>query len=72
MSQLGETGAEGPNDAESPLLQVRREKLQSLRDKGIDPYPHTYDRSHTSAEAASLFEAEESEHGEGHRTGPSP
>ena len=70
MSQLGGTGAKGPNDTESPLLQVRREKLQGLRDRGIDPYPHTYDRSHTSAEAASLFEAEESEHGEGHRAGP--
>ena len=70
MSELGGTGPEAPQDAESPLLRVRREKLQSLRDRGIDPYPHTYDRSHTSAEAASLFEAEESEHGEGHRTGP--
>ena len=70
MSELGGTGPEAPQDAESPLLRVRREKLQSLRDRGIDPYPHTYDRTHTSAEAASLFEAEESEHGEGHRTGP--
>ena len=70
MSELGGTGPEAPQDAESPLLRVRREKLQSLRDRGIDPYPHTYDRSHTSAEAASLFKAEESEHGEGHRTAP--
>ena len=70
MPDLGGTGAESPRDAESPLLQVRREKLQSLRDRGIDPYPHTYDRSHTSAGAAALFEAEEREHGEGHRAGP--
>ena len=70
MPELGETGAASPQDAESPLLRVRRDKLQSLRDRGIDPYPHTYDRSHTSAEAASLFEAEEKEHGEGHRTAP--
>ena len=70
MPELGETGAASPQDAESPLLRVRRDKLQSLRERGIDPYPHTYDRSHTSAEAASLFEAEEKEHGEGHRTAP--
>ena len=70
MAEFGGTGAESPQDAGSPLLQVRRDKLQSLRDRGIDPYPHTYKRSHTSAEAASLFEAEESEHGEGHRAGP--
>ncbi len=70
MAELGGTGAASPQDAENPLLQVRREKLQSLRDRGIDPYPHTYERSHTSVEAASLFEAEESEHGEGHRAGP--
>ena len=70
MPELGETGAASPQDAESPLLRVRREKLQSLRARGIDPYPHTYDRSHTSAEAASLFEAGETEQGEGHRTEP--
>ena len=70
MSEPGGTGAEESRDGESPLLQVRRDKLQGLRDRGIDPYPHTYDRSHTSAEAVSLFEAEEREHGEGWRTGP--
>ena len=70
MPEPGETGAASPGDADSPLLRVRREKLQNLRDRGIEPYPHAYDRTHTSAEAASLFEAEESEHGEGHRTAP--
>ena len=70
MPELDEPGAASPQDAESPLLRVRRDKLQSLRDRGIDPYPHTYDRSHTSAAAASLFEAGETEHGEGYRTGP--
>ncbi len=68
MSEPGGTGAEESRDAESPLLQVRRDKLQSLRDRGLDPYPHAYDRTHTSAEAVSLFEAEELEHGEGRRT----
>ncbi len=70
MPEPGGAGADSPQDADSPLLQVRREKLRSLRDRGIDPYPHAYDRSHTSAGAAALFEAGESEHGEGHRTGP--
>ena len=55
---------------ESQLLRIRREKLQNLRGRGIDPYPHAYDRTHTSAEAVALFESGERERGEGHRTAP--
>jgi len=32
------------------LVAQRLEKLQLLRDAGIEPYPHRYDRTHTSAE----------------------
>lgn len=43
------------------LFQVRLEKLDRLRSKGIDPYPRNYDRSHLTREAIALFESEESE-----------
>ena len=46
------------------LFQVRLEKLERLRSKGIDPYPRNYDRSHLAKEAIALFESEESEDGE--------
>ena len=58
------SGPENPDSEQEPdsvqdenyLLGVRRQKLQNLRDRGIDPYPHSYDRSHTTAEALALFE----------------
>ena len=37
------------------LLQARREKLERLRELGIDPYPPRYHRTHTAAEAVSRF-----------------
>ena len=51
---------------ESQLLKVRRDKLERLRAAGIDPYPHTYDRTHTTKQATDLFESEEA--GDDHRT----
>ncbi|MCI0769856.1 MAG: lysine--tRNA ligase [Chloroflexi bacterium] len=36
--------------------EARRAKLQRLREKGVDPYPHRFDRSHTIAEARRLGE----------------
>ena len=42
------------------LFQVRLEKLDRLRSKGIDPYPRNYDRSHMAKDALALFESEES------------
>jgi lysyl-tRNA synthetase, class II len=40
------------------LIQVRREKLDALRQAGRDPYKHvTFDRSHSSAEVSGSFEA---------------
>jgi lysyl-tRNA synthetase class 2 len=44
------------------------EKLERLRAKGIEPYPHRYDRTHTSKEAASYLESEESRQGDDART----
>lgn len=37
----------------------RRQKLQALRSKGIEPYQSRFDRTHSSAEAIRLFEQAE-------------
>ncbi|MEA1958467.1 MAG: lysine--tRNA ligase [Chloroflexota bacterium] len=39
------------------ITRQRREKLQRLREQGIDPYPPRYNRSHTTREAIALFES---------------
>ncbi|MEF9961384.1 MAG: lysine--tRNA ligase [Erysipelotrichaceae bacterium] len=41
--------------------QVRREKLDYLREKGIAPFGHRYDRSHLSGEINRLYEAKTKE-----------
>ncbi|MBN1862166.1 MAG: lysine--tRNA ligase [Dehalococcoidales bacterium] len=41
------------------IKQQRREKLERLRNQGVDPYPHRYQRSHTTAEARELLTREE-------------
>ena len=46
-------------EAKSDLLRVRLEKLERLRASGIEPYPHRYERTHTTAEAVSSFESAE-------------
>ena len=48
-------------DPENQSMQARLEKLRSLRANGIDPYPHRYDRTHTSDEALRLLERSEAE-----------
>jgi len=40
--------------AEDDLIAQRKEKLERLRSRGIDPYPHRFSPSHTAAEAAAL------------------
>ncbi len=39
------------------LLQERAEKLRRIRELGVDPYPHTYDVTHTAAEALEHFDS---------------
>ena len=39
------------------ITQQRLEKVQKLREQGINPYPNTYHRTHTAQEAKSLFES---------------
>lgn len=49
----------------SNLEQTRLEKLDRLRDQGIDPYPGRANRTHTSSQAIAAFEAiEKSEDGD--------
>ena len=43
-------------DSDNQLLKVRQQKLERLRAKGIDPYPHSYRRTHTTQQATSLYE----------------
>ena len=53
---------------ENELVAVRLQKLARLRAKGIDPYPHRFDRTHTSQQAISYFASEEERNGAGTRT----
>ncbi|HWC29757.1 MAG TPA: OB-fold nucleic acid binding domain-containing protein, partial [Dehalococcoidia bacterium] len=49
---------------EEELRRERLAKLQRLRDRGIDPYPPRFERTHTSTEARAAFEAIEGRDGE--------
>ena len=42
------------------IAQQRLEKLEKIRGLGINPYPHSYNRSHTIQEAVTLYEQIES------------
>lgn len=43
----------------SELQEIRRRKVDELREQGIEPYPTRAERTHTSTAAIALFEAEE-------------
>lgn len=43
----------------SDLQEIRRQKVDDLRELGVEPYPTRAERTHTNAEAIALFEAEE-------------
>ncbi|GAH58111.1 unnamed protein product, partial [marine sediment metagenome] len=43
------------------IAQQRREKLNRIRARGINPYPYRYHRSHTTQEAIALLKQEEGE-----------
>lgn len=43
----------------SDLQEIRRQKTDTLRELGMDPYPTRAERTHTTAAAVQLFEAEE-------------
>ena len=48
----------------TPLEEKRLEKIEQLRDAGIEPYPRRVKRTHTSSEAIAAFESSEAEQGE--------
>ncbi len=37
------------------IIRFRKEKLNTLKEKGINPYPHNYDPTHTSGEVLSNY-----------------
>ncbi|MBM3333368.1 lysine--tRNA ligase [Candidatus Sumerlaeota bacterium] len=41
------------------IIRVRYGKVEALRRAGIDPYPHSFDATHTSRQIATAFEAGE-------------
>lgn len=49
-----------PKEQDEPF-RVRLEKLDSIRSKGIDPYPPRFKRTHTAQEAVAFFEKQEKE-----------
>ena len=55
-------------DSDNELIRVRLAKLERLRARGIDPYPHRFDRTHTSREAVSFYESLERQKGTETRT----
>ncbi len=52
--------------ASEELSQVRKhrqDKLEAIRERGLEPYPYTYDRTHLAVEAISLFDQAEQAEG---------
>jgi len=41
------------------ITQQRRQKLDRIRARGVNPYPHSYHRSHTTRQAIALLEQQE-------------
>ncbi|MBI2855442.1 MAG: lysine--tRNA ligase [Chloroflexi bacterium] len=54
------------------LLLSRRQKLLRLRDRGIEPFPRRYRRTHTIREAVALFQTEAGREGEETETRTQP
>ncbi len=48
-------------EPESQLIRARLDSLARFRARGVDPYPHRVDRTHTTAEAVARLESLESE-----------
>ena len=48
------------SEVENELSKSRLAKLESLKSRGIDPYPSRFRRTHTSIEAITAYEESES------------
>jgi lysyl-tRNA synthetase class 2 len=46
------------DDTPQNYRENRKEKLESLKDRGVNPYPRQFDRTHTAEEARELFDPE--------------
>ena len=55
-------------ESENHIPNARLDKLNQLRDKGINPYPTRYFRTHNSSEAIAFYEDQESSLDENGRT----
>ena len=49
MSETAQNQNE-PEQTVSEVMRVRREKLDSLSELGVEPYPHKYDKTHSARE----------------------
>lgn len=52
-------------DRKEEITEQRLTKLSRIRSRNIEPYPHRYRRTHTTQEAATLFQERESDNAEG-------
>ncbi len=62
------TSQDMPQDtphAENELFQARLDKLARIRERGVDPYPRNYPRTHTTQQALDLFADAEAQAAEG-------
>jgi lysyl-tRNA synthetase, class II len=55
------TGPPESRDELGQLLRNRREKLDGLRERGIEPYAYAFHRTHTAREAIAVFEEAEAQ-----------
>ena len=55
MTQDRNKNQQAPDTAETRLMQTRLEKLASIRERGIDPYPARFKRTATTREAIERF-----------------
>lgn len=46
---------------ENNLISVRKEKIEKLKNMGINPYPYKYDKTHTTIEAKNLYKEDQGE-----------
>ena len=59
LKHFREKGSILSQQNEQGFMKVRLDKTASLRQKGIDPYPTNYKRTHTSKQAEEAFESAE-------------
>lgn len=49
-------------EKENPLRAEKRKKLKALRDQGIDPFPHHFEKTHSALQVAETFSGLEAGH----------